>query len=191
MVKQWFFERADCARAPGVFGQNSQAQGGITELSCVGPGAGLEDPCGSLPAGDILYELFLKGREGWQRRKGVGANCGEPGKRETSTHRAEAVAKEMPEEHLNPFPLSISKRRVQLCLSFPNNIFFCFYLKMFQCSGVFGGVPGCLDDAFPMSHSIAGTGEPNTLEGARHFGLWAKLVFPRAQHSHTQPHLAL
>lgn len=41
--------------------------------------------------------------------------------------------------------------------------------------------------ALPMSHSE----EPNTLRSARHAGFWAKLVFPRAQHSHTQPHLVL
>lgn len=39
-------------RAPGVFGHSSQAQGGIVGVSWAGRGAGLGDPCGSLPTQD-------------------------------------------------------------------------------------------------------------------------------------------
>lgn len=42
------------ARAQAVFGQCSQTQGLNFELSCVEPGVGIHDPCGSLPARDIL-----------------------------------------------------------------------------------------------------------------------------------------
>lgn len=34
------------------FGRCSQAQGGISEVSCAGPGIGLHDPLGSLAAQD-------------------------------------------------------------------------------------------------------------------------------------------
>lgn len=56
-------------------------------LSCVGSGAGLKDPCGALSASDVLYEHFFKGREGWQRRKGVGPNYGEPEKQGREEHQ--------------------------------------------------------------------------------------------------------
>lgn len=46
-----------------VFGKHSQAQGGIFGVPCARPGAGLDDPGGSLPAQHILYfydNVFLQ-----------------------------------------------------------------------------------------------------------------------------------
>lgn len=45
VVKQWFFERADWATALGVFGQKSEAQGGIVGVSVQGQELDL-DPWG-------------------------------------------------------------------------------------------------------------------------------------------------
>lgn len=94
--------------------------------------------------------FFFKGREGWQRRKDVGSNYGEPetqGREEQPTEQRQWPRRRLKStEILFLCPSARDIPNSSSCAQVSQKTFLsCFYLNIFPCSGVLGGVPGCLE----------------------------------------------